>query len=103
MEKALIPETLEALRNNPKDTLEKLVYESIGELKPPSQRTNDAIWIIVVITFALVMLYSAWILGSGVTQATTESPITKSDTILTIFMSVVGFLAGLLSPGPIKK
>ena len=97
---------LNDLKSNPEDTLKKLsadVVRKLPHLQPPDPATTNWIWIIVVIAFALVMVYSAWILGSGVSQNVANTPVTKSDTILTVFMTVVGFLAGLLSPSPLAK
>jgi hypothetical protein len=103
------PQTLQALRENPQQTLERLKDETVEQLPralpAPDTRTNNAIWLIVVISFALVMVGSAYILGSGVRLKLDANTIyaTKSDTILTVFTTVVAFLAGLLSPSPVKK
>jgi len=95
------PQILNDLKSNTEDTLKKLSADAIRLV--PDKKTTNWIWIIVVISFALVMVYSAWILGSGVTKELIANPITKSDTILTVFMTVVGFLAGLLSPSPVSS
>jgi len=64
------------------------------------QGTGNAIWMIIVTTFAIVLIGSAVTLFYGVlgTSKTTELQI-----LLTIFTTVVGFLAGLLSPSPLQK
>jgi hypothetical protein len=51
------------------------------------------------------MLGAAYVLGSTVTTEikTGVSYVTKGETILTVFSTVVAFLAGLLSPSPLKK
>jgi hypothetical protein len=92
---------LDDLKTDTEGTLKKLSADAIRML--PDKKTTNWIWIIVVISFALVMVYSAWILGSGVTREVVTNPVTKSDTILTVFMTVVGFLAGLLSPSPVSS
>ena len=104
------PQTLAELKNNPEQVLEKLGKEAvqmlpkapIGDPNPP---TTNAIWIIVVCSFAGVMLYSAYVLGSGVGTALVKDTVyvTKGETILTLFTTVVAFLAGLLAPSPMKK
>ncbi len=104
-------ETLNQMRTNPEETLKKLgkdVVEQLPrapQLTEPDPTTNSAIWLIVVISFALVMLWAAYILGSGVTSKleTNISYVTKGETMLTVFTTVVAFLAGLLSPSPVKK
>jgi len=99
------PKILSDLKTNTEGTLKLLSAEVVQQLPRPTPETTNLIWLIVVIAFALVMVYSAYILGSGVTGSVVKDyvPITKSDTILTVFMTVVGFLAGLLSPSPIGK
>lgn len=102
-------QALRALRENPQQTLERLKDETVEQLPralpAPDSRTNNAIWPIVVISFALVMVGSAFVLGSGVRLKLEANTLyaTKSDTILTVFTTVVAFLAGLLSPSPVKK
>lgn len=74
-------------------------------LPTPDSTTNNAIWLIVVGAFAIVMVGAAFVLGAGVNikHAAGADYATKSDTILTVFTTVVAFLAGLLSPSPVKK
>lgn len=103
------PETLDALKTNPEETLKKLGTETVQQLPrlldPPNETTKNAIWLIVVISFAVVLVGAAVVLGIGVfsNAATGTAQLTKTDTILTVFMTVVGFLAGLLSPSPLTK
>ncbi len=69
----------------------------------PSDPIRDRIWLIIVSSFAFVMVGAAVVLGVGVFVGSSDATkqLTKSDTILTVFMTVVGFLAGLLSPSPL--
>lgn len=103
------PDTLAELKTNPEETLKKLGAESVQQLPrsipPPNETTKNAIWLIVVSSFALVLVGAAVVLGKGVFSSAAEgaTQLTKTDTILTVFMTVVGFLAGLLSPSPITK
>jgi hypothetical protein len=103
------PAILEDLKTKPQETLQRLQNESVQQLPralpPPDPKTNNAIWLIVVIAFALVMVYAAYVLGTGVTFPLAEKITygTKSDTILTVFTTTVGFLAGLLAPSPVKR
>jgi hypothetical protein len=64
---------------------------------------KDRIWLIIVSAFAFVMIGSAMVLGIGVFIGVSDAAkqLTKADTILTVFTTVVGFLAGLLSPSPL--
>jgi hypothetical protein len=103
------PNTLAALKTSTEDTLKQLGKEAVQEtterrLPPPSQATNNAIWLIVVIAFALVMVGAAYVLGTGVTSKLDASVqyVTKGETILTVFTTTVGFLAGLLASSPVK-
>ena len=58
----------------------------------------------MVLAFSGVMLWSAYILGTGVTSKleTGADYVTKGETILTVFTTVVAFLAGLLAPSPVR-
>ena len=97
------PEVMQKIQEHPESTLNALKEEAVQQLPrlcPPNHITSNRIWIVIVGSFAVVMLYSVWILGSGVSQTTTDTPVTKSDTILTVLMTVISFLAGLLSPSP---
>lgn len=102
------PQTLDALGSDPKDTLEKLAKEATDNLPRmlpnPTMTMTNIVWFIIVGSFALVMLWSAYILGSSATMASGKEAeyITKSETILTIFTTVVAFLAGLVSPSPVR-
>ncbi|QHG64929.2 hypothetical protein [Pseudomonas putida] len=98
------PEVLQRIQEDPHSALTALKEETVQQL-PHLARPNDAttnrIWIVIVGSFTLVMLYTVWILGSGVSESTIETPVTKSDTILTVLMTVISFLTGLLSPSPV--
>jgi hypothetical protein len=69
----------------------------------PSDSMKDRIWLIIICTFAFVMIWSAMVLGVGVFIGSTDAAkqLTRGDTILTVFTTVVGFLAGLFSPSPL--
>lgn len=102
------PRIAEKLAADPEKTLKALAKDAIDTLsgfQGTTTKANDAIWIIVICSFALVMLGSAYVLGSTVTTEIRGGAayVTKSETILTVFSTVVAFLAGLLSPSPLKK
>ncbi len=103
------PQVLAELKSNPEQALEKLGKATVQMLpraiRDPAPVTTNAIWIIVVCSFAAVMLYSAYVLGSGVGTALVKDTVyvTKGETILTLFTTVVAFLAGLLAPSPMKQ
>ncbi len=103
------PNILQALKTKPEETLKNLsndVVKQLPILGPPplESKTNKAIWLIVVIAFALVMVGAAYILFSGVTSKLDPNApyVTKGDQVLTVFTTVVAFLAGLLSPSPVS-
>ena len=103
------PQILADLKSNPEQALEKLGKDTVQMLPrvipDPTPKTTNTIWIIIVCSFAAVMLYSAFVLGSGVGTALAKDTVyvTKGETILTLFTTVVAFLAGLLAPSPMKK
>lgn len=96
---------LERLKTNPESELKNLETSVIAKLPVPDNKTNNKIWLIIVISFALVMISSTIVLEIGIFYDVNKevTKLTKPDTILTIFTTVVGFLAGLLSPSPISK
>ena len=93
--KKLLVQMLNSL--SPGDRNEVVNSTGFGE---PGRKTRDAIWLIVMITFALVLLVAAGSLVYGVVflQRTADNV----QVVLTIFTAVVGFLAGLLSPSPLQ-
>ena len=97
------------LKTNTEQTLKTLVKDKV-EMLPraigdPNPLTTNTIWIVVVCSFSVVMLYSAYVLGSGVATALVKDGIyvTRGETVLTLFTTVVAFVAGLLAPTPLKK
>lgn len=107
------PEALEQMKVDPAKTLKfeadsviaSLPRRDLGALPEPSMIANNAIWMIVTLTYAGVMAYAAYILGSGVSTPLAENSeyITKSETILTVFTTVSAFIGGLLIPSPLKR
>jgi hypothetical protein len=104
-------DSLQALKTNPPEALKNLAKEATQSL-PSDERmpvpygpTKAAIWLIVVIAFAIVMVYAAYVLGSRLDTTPNGSYkySASAEMILTVFTTVVGFLAGLLSPSPISR
>jgi hypothetical protein len=100
-------EKVTALRSAVSELSENEKVEVAKGLRPvlplPSDPMKDRIWLIIVGSFAFVMVGAASVLGIGVFIGSTDATkqLTRADTILTVFMTVVGFLAGLLSPSPL--
>lgn len=106
---------IENLRGLPiestKEVLKKIIEEkSLKEQKdiitsisspigPPSTKIRDSLWYVVIISFALVLVGSFLTLAIGVFWGNRTSP----ELILSLFTSVVGFLAGLFAPSPIAN
>ncbi len=66
----------------------------------PSQGPTNMIWIVIVITFALVLIASAGSILYGVVFLGQTAD--KVQIVLTIFTTVAGFIAGLVSPSPFQ-
>ena len=103
------PQIMSDLKTNTEQTLKTLVKDTV-EMLPraiddPNPLTTNTIWIIGVCSFSVVRLYSAYVLGSGVATPLVKEGIyvTRGETVLTLFTTVVAFLAGLLAPSPLKK
>lgn len=62
----------------------------------PDRQVTDLVWIIIVISFALILV------GAFVTLAMAVFTYEKlsGDLLLTIFTTAAAFLAGLLAPSP---
>jgi hypothetical protein len=103
------PDIIKGLKTTTEETLKALGNEVVQELprglSQPTGCVNNIIWLIIVVAFVTVMVGAAYVLGTGVTVKLDQGSIyaTRSDTIVTVFTTVVAFLAGLLSPSPIKK
>ena len=99
------PQTLSDMKADPAAALKRLEAQTLQQLPPPDADTTSKIWLVVVSAFVLVMVGTALSLGIGVfTKLQADATYaTRGDTMLTVFTTVVGFLAGLLSPSPVNK
>lgn len=66
----------------------------------PSEHTRDLLWTIVIIAFAVVFVGAFITLAFGVLMFGQR---VNPDLVLTMFMSVAGFLAGLFTPSPVAN
>lgn len=100
---------LQDLQQNPQATLQRLANEAIqalpSNLPAPDRKVANFIWVVIVVAFAIVMVGAAWTLAEGVTTKLDGNGeyVANSESLLTIFTAAVAFLAGLLSPSPIKE
>lgn len=90
---------LEYMRNLDHSAKAEVARES-GVVPPPGQRVTNVIWIMVVTAFALVLLGST---GSLFFSVLASSKTMGLQVLLTVFTTVVGFLAGLLSLSPLQR
>lgn len=67
----------------------------------PNDHTSNKLWVIVVIALSIVLVGSFATLATGVFLP--ASGAVNPELILTMFTSVVGFLAGLFVPTPSSK
>jgi hypothetical protein len=86
----------------PMEARKEIVEALGGTLPPPAPHTLNLLWTIVVGAFVLVMVGSATILACCVFKAPAENGV-KPEIILSLFTSVVGFLAGLFVPSPSRN
>jgi|SRR4051794_12287828 hypothetical protein len=104
----------EATRNLPPDEKKEAAKEVVGQLNDsdrkevlqqfgvgvPGEKTRDNLWLIVVSAFATILVGTFITLAIGVFIAPEKGAGTKPELVLTMFTSVVGFLAGLFVPSP---
>jgi hypothetical protein len=98
-------EVLDFIGKLPEDQKKVVTKEVAAGLGSPSEGTRDAIWLMIVGAFALVLLWSAFVLTYAA-FAETKANATyfgKIETVVTVFTSVLAFLSGLLAPSPVKK
>ena len=77
----------------------KTVAKTLG-LEPPNGKTRDRLWIIAVVSFAIVMVGAFLFIAFGIFMDKPANPIASGDLLLSIFTAAVGFFAGLFAPGP---
>lgn len=66
-------------------------------LAPPSPKANDTIWLIVIGSFATVLVGTVAVMAIGWFSGKTFEP-----SFLTIFTTVSAFLIGLFAQSPVK-
>ncbi len=73
-------------------------FQQSATLAQPGRAINDKLWLIVISSFCAVFV------GSFITLAIAVF-LEKSDyqVLLTVFTSIVGFLAGLFAPSPVAR
>lgn len=91
-----------AIIKQPKEIQEVISQAIESTVPPPDAKTSNTIWLIVIWCFGIVMVLSAIVLSVSVFNSPEEGG-TKSETILTVFMTVTAFLAGLFAPSPVPK
>ncbi|GMV51985.1 hypothetical protein FBQ96_00945 [Nitrospirales bacterium NOB] len=70
-----------------------------GVLAGPGEKTRDSLWLVVVSAFAFVLVGSFISIATAMFVAVPQGAV-KPELVLTMFTSVVGFLAGLFVPSP---
>lgn len=85
------------------EEMKAAVATALGTRVPePDQSTSNRVWLIIIGSFALVMVGSVFVLSLGLFRAPVPGG-TKPDMILTIFTTTTAFLAGLFAPSPVAK
>ncbi len=93
--KAVIAASLNQL--DPKDRQAAINQAGI---RSPGQAASDTLWLIVVCSFAIVLVGAFLSLAIGVLVLKKSAADAELQILLTVFTSAVAFLAGLLTPGP---
>jgi uncharacterized membrane protein YbhN (UPF0104 family) len=87
-----------ALQSLPQEQKQNVVA-NVGVL--PDQSTANFVWRVIVSTFALGLIVAV-ITVSGIALGLFPGT-TDIQTMLTVFTTTAGFLAGLLSPSPVGR
>jgi uncharacterized membrane protein YozB (DUF420 family) len=72
-------------------------------IRSPGQKASDTLWLIVVFSFAIVLVGAFLCLAIGVLVFNKSAADAELQILLTVFTSAVAFLAGLLTPGPVHS
>ncbi len=72
-------------------------------IKSPDQKSSDRLWLIIVLSFAIVLVGTFLSLAFGVLVLRKSAADAELQILLTMFTSAVAFLAGLLTPGPTRN
>lgn len=91
-----------AIREQP-EAEQKRLTQQVGAsgIGGPGEKARDRLWLTVVGSFATVLVGAFITLALGVFFAANGT--VKPELILTMFTSVVGFLAGLFVPSPMAN
>jgi len=93
-----LSETAASLSN--KATAEQVVELVSSAVGNPGAAARDRLWTIVVGAFAFVLVASFTAIATGMFISRPSDSAVKPELVLTMFTSVVGFLAGLFVPSP---
>ena len=93
-----IEEAVNALPAEQREALSK----ALGRPLDPDQATSNKVWLVIIWCFGIVMVIAVLVLSLSVFVAPVSGG-TKSETILTVFMTVTAFLAGLFAPSPVQR
>ncbi len=77
-----------------------VVEQASAGLRPPDGKTSDTLWLIIIFSFAFVLVGTFLSLAIGVLVLGKSAANAELQILLTMFTGVVAFLAGLLTPGP---
>ena len=77
-----------------------VVEQASAGLRPPDGKTSDTLWLIIIFSFAIVLVGTFLSLAIGVLVLGKSAANAELQILLTMFTGVVAFLAGLLTPGP---
>ena len=77
-----------------------VVEQASAGLRPPDGKTSDTLWLIIIFSFAFVLVGTFLSLALGVLVLGKSAANAELQILLTMFTGVVAFLAGLLTPGP---
>lgn len=93
---------VQAVRNLPPEERAATIRAVSAVMNQPSAGVRDRLWLIVIAAFAVVLVGSFITLAISVFVAPSAGG-TSGQVILTMFTSVVGFLAGLFAPSPVAN
>ena len=96
---------IEATKKIPETERGSLI-KRVSALGPPDKPTRNWLWLIVILSFAIVLIGTFITLALAVFKSkdtTTATMLANPELVLSMFTSVVGFFAGLFVQTPVQK
>jgi len=94
-----------AMKNLWSEAQADVVQQARVQLPLPGLEASEKLWSTIVTSFAIVLVgafFALALIATGTVEYLFGGPPPTGDVMLTVFTTAAGFLAGLLTPSPVK-